>query len=89
MRCYKLGLMAFALVLGACASPAGTWMKNGATQLQVDQDSYTCLRQAQQPYGYSLGGYGWRGNGESFGVGTNQELYKACMRAQGYSWQPS
>lgn len=89
MRGYKLCTFALVLVLGACASSAGTWAKNGATQLKVDQDSYTCLRQAQQPYGYSLGGYGWRGNGESFGVGTNQELYKACMRAQGYSWQPS
>ena len=89
MRCYKLCAFAFFLALGACAAPAGTWMKNGATQLQVDQDSYACLRQAQQPYGYSVGGYGWRGNGETFGVSTNKELYTACMKAQGYSWQPS
>jgi hypothetical protein len=30
-----------------------------------------------------MGGY----NGYS-GVQTNQELYSACMKARGYSWQP-
>ena len=89
MRCCRLGVFALVLVVGACATPAGTWIKNGATQLQLDQDSYTCLRQAQQLYGYGVGGYGWRGNGESFGVSTNKELYAACMKAQGYSWQPN
>ena len=89
MRCFKLWFLTLVLTLGACASPAGTWVKNGTTQLQVDQDIYACLRQAQQPYGFSGGGYGWRGGGESFGVATNKELYSACMKAQGYSWQPS
>lgn len=89
MRYYKLIAVAFVLLLEACASQAGVWIKTGATQLQVDQDSYACLRQAQQPYGYSGGGYGWRGGGESFGVGTNKELYSACMKARDYSWQPT
>lgn len=85
-------LLAFCLMLGACASQSGLWLKDDASQLQVDQDKYACLQQAQQPYGYSDGGFGWGPGWGGFnaysGVQTNQELYAACMKARGYRWQP-
>ena len=85
-------LASLCLMLGACASQAGLWLKDNSTQLQVDQDNYACLQQSQQPYGYSDGGLGWGPGWGGFnaysGVQTNQELYSACMRARGYRWQP-
>ena len=59
-RFYLRALLAsLCLMLGACASQAGLWLKDNSTQLQVDQDNYACLQQSQQPYGYSDGGFGW------------------------------
>ena len=89
MRCYKLSAFALVLALGACASPSGVWVKNGTLQLQVDQDTYACLQQSQQPYSFGGGGFGWGGYNESSGVQTNPQLYAACMRARGYVWQPN
>ncbi|CAM3801959.1 hypothetical protein [Polynucleobacter arcticus] len=99
-RLNRLFLVLAPLVLTACASQSGIWVKSGTTPLQFNQDNYACLQESQQPFGYGQGGYGWGGgigagwgpgwggfNGYS-GVQTNQELYSACMRARDYSWQP-
>lgn len=99
MRSIKLISLSFCLLLGACAGPAGVWVKNGVSQLQVDQDNYACLQESQQTYGYSQGGYGWDGGfgggwGGGWGGGvsgytgqaTNPQLYSACMKARGYNW---
>ncbi len=83
----KLSNLVLVLFLGACASPSGDWIKSGAVQLEVDQDKYACLQQAQQPYSFG-GGLGWRGYSESSGVQTNSQLYAACMKARGYAWHP-
>ena len=84
------------LMLVACATPAGDWVKDNTQPLQVDQDKYACLKDAQQPFSYLSGSPGWGpgwapgwGAASGYaGVQTNQELYRACMKARGYSWQP-
>ena len=88
----KKSLLLMLFFLTGCATQSGTWIKTGITQLQFNQDNYACLQEAQQPFGYSQGGYGWGPawggwNGYS-GVQTNPELYSACMKARGYYWQP-
>jgi hypothetical protein len=96
MRPYKFLLLLMSATLFACATQSGVWVKNDTAPLQFNQDNYACLQESQQPYGYAQGGYGW-GNGWGpgwggyngySGVQTNQELYSACMKARGYSWQP-
>lgn len=92
MRSCKPYLLAVTLIVVACAGPTGTWMKNGVTPLQFDQDNYACLQESQQPFGYQGGpGWGpaWGGFNGYSGVQTNQELYSACMKARAYYWQPS
>jgi len=97
MRLCKFLLMLIPAILFACATQSGTWIKSDVAPLQFNQDNYVCLQESQQPFGYSQGGYGWGYgwgpgwggyNGYS-GVQTNQELYSACMKARGYSWQPN
>ena len=100
MRLYKLLLAFTPLILFACATQSGKWVKSDTAPLQFNQDNYACLQESQQPYGYSQGSYGWGyGWGPGWGPGwggysgysgiqTNQELYSACMKARGYSWQP-
>ena len=89
--------IATSLLVG-CAVPSGDWVKDSAQPLQVDQDKYACLKEAQQPFSYLSGSPGW-GSGWGGGAGggaasgyagvqTNQELYRACMKARGYTWQP-
>ena len=87
MRYCKLYALTFVLFLAACASPSGVWVKSGTVPLEVDQDKYACLQQAQQPYSFGGGGFGWGGYSESSGVQTNSQLYAACMKARGYDWQ--
>jgi hypothetical protein len=95
MRLNKFPLLLIPATLFACATQSGLWVKSDVTPLQLNQDNYTCLQESQQPYGYSQGGYGWGniwgpgwgGYGGYSGVQTNQELYSACMKARGYSWQ--
>jgi hypothetical protein len=94
-RIFLLPLIAITMVVG-CAAPAGDWVKDNAQPLQVDQDKYACLKDAQQPFSYLSGspswgpgwGPGWGAASGYAGVQTNQELYRACMKARGYSWQP-
>ena len=95
-RLYKFPLFLLPLTLVACATQSGTWVKSDVVQLQFNQDSYACLQESQQPFGYSQGGCrwgngwgpGWSGYNGYSGVQTNQELYAACMKARGYNWQP-
>ena len=96
MRLRNLYLSSLIMILASCATQSGVWIKSGIAPLQFNQDNYACLQESQQPYGYAQGGYGW-GNGWGpgwggyngySGVQTNQELYSACMKARGYSWQP-
>jgi hypothetical protein len=89
MQSYKFSALALVLALGACASPSGVWVKSGTVQREVDQDTYACLQQAQQPYSFGGGGFGWGGYSESSGFQTNPQLYAACMKARGYAWQPT
>jgi hypothetical protein len=89
MEALKVFFIFLIFLLAACVSQPGTWVKDSSSSLQVDQDKYTCLREAQQPYGYSDGSLGWGlGGGYSgyLGVRTNQELLSACMKAKGYQW---
>jgi hypothetical protein len=92
----RFSLTLFPLILFACATQPGIWVKSDVAPMQFNQDNYACLQESQQPFGYNQGAYGWRNgwgpgwggfNGYS-GVQTNQELYAACMKARGYSWQP-
>ena len=88
------------LMLVGCATPRGDWVKDNTQPLQVDQDKYACLKDAQQPFSYMSGSPGWgSGWGPGWGPGwgaasgyagvqTNPELYRACMKARGYTWQP-
>jgi hypothetical protein len=92
MRIFKYSLLLMPLILASCATQSGVWVRSDATPLQFNQDNYACLQESQQPYGFSQGGFGWGPgwggyNGYS-GVQTNPELYSACMKARGYSWQP-
>ena len=96
MRIYKLTFVFVPLILFACATQSGTWIKSDTAPLQFNQDNYACLQESQQPFGWGQGGYGWGNawgpgwggyNGYS-GMQTNQELYSACMKARGYSWRP-
>jgi hypothetical protein len=96
---FLLPLIAITMLVG-CAAPAGDWVKDSAQPLQVDQDKYACLQQAQQPFSYLRGspgggsgwgpgwGSGWGAASGYAGLQTNQELYRACMKARGYTWQP-
>jgi hypothetical protein len=97
---FPFAVIATLLLVGCAAAPAGDWIKDNAQPLQVDQDKYACLKEAQQPFSYLSGSPGWgSGWGPGWGPGwgatsgyagvqTNQELYRACMKARGYSWQP-
>ena len=92
MRLRNLYLSPLIMILASCATQSGLWVKPDVTPLQFNQDNYTCLQESQQPYGFNQGGFGWGPgwggyNGYS-GVQTNPELYSACMKARGYSWQP-
>lgn len=92
MRVLKYSLLLMPLILAACATQSGLWVNDDVTPLQFNQDNYACLQESQQPFGFNQGGYGWGPgwggyNGYS-GVQTNPELYSACMKARGYSWQP-
>jgi len=96
MRLNQFFLAFLSLTLFACAAQSGIWVKSDVAPLQFNQDNYACLQESQQPFGYGQGGYGWGNawgprwggyNGYS-GVQTNQELYAACMKARGYSFQP-
>ena len=92
---FPMALIATTLLVG-CAAPSGDWIKDGVQPLQVDQDKYGCLKEAQQPFSYlssspgwgSGWGPGWGAASGYAGVQTNQELYRACMKARGYTWQP-
>lgn len=88
---FLLPLMALTILVG-CAAPAGDWVRDSTQPLQVDQDKYACLKEAQQPYSYLSGspgwGPGWGATSGYAGVQTNPELYHACMKARGYMWQP-
>lgn len=96
---FLLPLMTITMLVG-CAAPVGDWVKDSAQPLQVDQDKYACLQESQQPFSYLSGtpgwgsawgpgwGPGWGGASGYAGVQTNPELYRACMKARGYSWQP-
>ena len=92
MRLRNLYLSPLIMILASCATQSGLWVKSDVTPLQFHHDYYTCLQESQQPYGFNQGGFGWGPgwggyNGYS-GVQTNPELYSACMKARGYSWQP-
>ena len=92
MRLRNLYLAPLIMILASCATQSGIWVKSDVAPLQFNQDNYACLQESQQPYGYAQGAYGWGPrwggyNGYS-GMQTNQELYSACMKARGYSWQP-
>ena len=97
MRMYKHSILLMTMFVGACAIQSGTWVKANVTTLQYNQDNYACLQGSQQPYGYGQSGFGWTyGWGPAWGgyngyagVQTNPELYSACMKARGYSWQPN
>lgn len=80
--------LALIMWLIGCAAPVGDWVKDSTQPLQVDQDKYACLQQAQQPFSYMSGSPGWGATSGYAGVQTNQELYRACMKARGYTWQP-
>ena len=96
LRLNKFSIALLPIALFACAIQSGIWVKSDVAPLQFYQDNYACLQEAQQPYGYNQGSYGWGnswgrgwgGNNGYSGVQTNQELYVACMKARGYNWQP-
>lgn len=96
MRLCKHLLTLLSLLIVACATQSGQWVKPGVTTLQFNQDNYACLQESQQPYGYGQSGFAWPyGWGPAWGgysgyagVQTNPELYSACMKARAYQWEP-
>lgn len=74
-------LVALSLTLGGCGSQY-YYSKPGLSQQQYDRDKFECLQAAQQPMlispapGMSTGG-----------MATNNEIYRACFRAKGYTVQ--
>ena len=84
----KILLILFLLLVGCSSNRTPVWNKPNATQDDYARDRYTCLQQSQQvsSSGYIapnvlLGGY--QGFSSS-GVGTNFELFNACMNANGW-----
>ena len=65
MRNYVIVFLA--VVLAGCSM--GKWVKDGATQQQVDQENYVCLKESQCTDCWT---------------NPDPQLYKACMTAHGF-----
>ncbi len=72
-----------AVTLCACSTPV--WVKPGATQSDFAHDKYGCMQQSQQ--GASTAFVNQYGGSANSGMITNQNLFSACMNAQGWSLQ--
>jgi hypothetical protein len=72
--------------LSACAhGPVTVWVKPGASQSDFAQARYNCMQQSQQRVSTAfVNQYGGAANNS---VITNQNLFGACMNAQGWSLQ--
>ena len=69
------------ILMTGCAHPL-VWSKPGGTQDEFSRDKYACMKQSQQRVS---GAYVDRYSGSSASeVITNQNLFNACMNAQGW-----
>ena len=68
---------AIGLALAGCASPM-VWNKYGATQVDYQQDSYACEKDARQS--------GYFGTGIA-GAINMRDFFKHCMVAHGWTLQ--
>ncbi len=94
----KIGMVALAAVLGACAAPAPTWEKQGASAAEVKRFTQNCQAFAaaeadrRYRYEYPRETVGPAGPGDSFQatmVGNEALLFKnkvfnECMETHGY-----
>ena len=71
------------LILSGCATTPMLWYKPGASQDEFSRVRYNCLQQAQQP---ASGAYvnAYAGSASSRVI-TNDQLFGACMNANGWS----
>ncbi len=97
VRLMVMGFVVFIGVLTIIASgPTMQWVKQGSTREDFSKDKYACLQESQQSA--SSGYFNRYGGSSSSGAITNNNLYRACMEARGWSlreeseivkaWQP-
>jgi hypothetical protein len=80
----KFSLILLTVLLTGCNTSI-RWSKQGVTQQVANQEHYQCLKESQQQQSSAyVNGYGGAANSS---LGTNQDLYNACMSAHGYSWE--
>lgn len=86
---YKLSMLVSCLALIGCVSPPlMDWVKLGATQEEYSKDKYYCMQQSQQRIyksGFNVTSGGWAVEKTV----TNDELFNACMNANGWYLRPS
>jgi predicted aspartyl protease len=73
------------LLFGCAAHQETVWTKPGSTQEGFNKDSYSCMQQSQQRVATAF--VNEYGGSSSNHVITNNNLYNACMNAQGYTLQ--
>jgi len=87
----KLPLIILVLLASCALPPQMVWVKTNAKQGEFEQARYACLQQSQQ---YSSSSYiapnallgGYQGSSSS-GMGTNDQLFGACMNSKGFYLQ--
>lgn len=85
----RVSIIVSTIFLASCATNNNVWYKPNANQQMLAQDRYTCLQQSQQPTSSAYyGNYGGllqsKELSASSGMVTNNDLFSACMNAQGW-----
>lgn len=78
-------IVLFGAVLVACAPVHEMRWVKPVSQEEANQDSYACLREAQQRVSRAVITQ-W-GGGSRDEVITNRDLFNACMAARGYTYR--
>lgn len=87
MRNFATLLIGLLLLSGCVTTPPKVWSKPGSSQDEFSKDRYTCLQQAQQPVsGAYVNQYGGSSSGQMI---TNDNLFGACMNANGWYLTPA
>ena len=67
------------IVLGCAHQPEQAWYKPNPKDGEFERVRYTCLQESQQPYARA------NKNSGASGMGTNDNLYEACMNSKGWT----
>jgi hypothetical protein len=76
-RPWRGGLVVVVLLLAGCG-PSARWVKLAGSDAEFNQDNYDCALQSSGAY--TTGGLPPGGK-----IKINENLYRACLRAKGYS----